>query len=180
MSYTEPLFNQISRFLMSMGFGFVLCIIYLIFSFLRMLCGEKRWMYILYDTLFGITATVLSFFFMLIYNNGQVRLNLVVGQLIGGAVLYFTLGRRLIKPMTALSKLVRGVLKIVLMPLKLYIESFPAFFRRLRDRMSERKKRRSALKKENTEGIKGGRNRKKRKNKKEIKKYSENTLEKSA
>lgn len=164
---------------MSMGFGFILCILYIIFSFFRMILGEKRWAYILTDILFGIIATVLSFFFMLIYNNGQVRFNLVIGQLTGGIVLYFTVGRYLLKPLGLLSLTVRKASGIIFLPLLLYLKSFPSFFKRIFNRMKEKKHTGSAAEKENQSELRQKR-RKKRKNKKENKKYSENTLEKSA
>ena len=179
MNYTEPLLNQVSRFLMSMGFGFILCILYLTFSFIRMMLGEKRWAYIVTDILFGIIATVLSFFFMLIYNNGQVRLNLVVGQLTGGMELYFTVGRYLLKPMGVLSHAVRKTGGIVFLPVMLFFKSFPCFFKRLFNSIKEKRHTSSTAEKENL-SVQKQKRRKKRKNKKENKKYSENTLEKSA
>ena len=148
MSYTEPLLNQVSRFLMSMGFGFILCVLYLAFSFLRMIMGEKKWMYIFSDMLFGITATVLSFFFMIIYNNGQVRFNLVLGQMIGGIVLYFTMGRYLTKTIEAVSLTVRKAVRVFLMPAVLYLRSFPSFFIRLYNKLKIKKQKKLSAEKE--------------------------------
>ncbi len=165
MSYTEPLLNQVSRFLMSMGFGFILCVLYLAFSFLRMIMGEKKWMYIISDMLFGITATVLSFFFMIIYNNGQVRFNLVLGQMIGGIVLYFTIGRYLTKPIEAVSLTVRKAVRVFLMPAVLYLRSFPSFFIRLYNKLKIKKQKNYQLKRSPKKHLKRRKGKKEKKQK---------------
>lgn len=143
MNYTEPLLNQINRFLMSLGFGFVLCVLYLVIKFFRMTAGEKKSVYIFFDILFGVVATVLSFFFMLIYNNGQVRLNLVVGQFIGGSMLYLILKRYLTVPMKLASGMLRRCVAVVFLPLVLYLKAFPNFIKglvlRIRDKREGKK-----------------------------------------
>ncbi len=129
MTYSEPLFNQISRFVTSIGFGFFLCILYVAVVFLRMCISEKRWAIILQDLIFSFLATIISFFFMVLYNNGEVRLNLVTGQLIGGLVLYFTVGKYILLLLEKCAFVVRKILAMLLLPLKLYLKAFPSFFK---------------------------------------------------
>ena len=38
-------------------------------------------------------ASVISFFFMVLYNSGQIRLNLMLAELFGGLAFHFSLGK---------------------------------------------------------------------------------------
>lgn len=171
MIYSEPLFNQISRFVSSIGFGFILCIVYLAVTFLRLCISDKKWAVITGDLLFGITGTVLSFFFMVIHNNGQVRLNLVVGQALGGVVLYAGFGRYFVKLLKKPALLIRKGCHLITMPIKLYILAFPKALRMLIRSLKEKNKTEKKIKKDKT---------KKTAKKFKIKSnYCKNTIEKS-
>ncbi len=129
MIYSEPLFNQISRFVSSIGFGFVICVLYVVLVVLRSVISDKRWAIITQDIVFGVLTTVLSFFFMVLYNNGEVRWNLVFGEVLGGGVLYYTCGRHILNFMKKPAKLLRHLVSLSLTPLKLYLNAFPKFFK---------------------------------------------------
>lgn len=129
MTYSEPLFNQISRFVSSIGFGFVICVLYLVLVILRTVISDKKWAIITQDIIFGVLTTVLSFFFMVLYNNGEVRWNLVLGEALGGGVLYYTVGRHILSFMKKPTELLRRFIALSLTPLKLYISAFPKFFK---------------------------------------------------
>lgn len=131
MTYSEPLFNQVSRFVTSIGFGFVICVLYIVLVITRSIISDKKWAVITQDMIFGILTTVLSFFFMVLYNNGEVRWNLVFGEILGGGVLYYTIGRHIIKFMQGPIKLMRHFIALTLTPLKLYLTAFPKFFKSL-------------------------------------------------
>ncbi len=171
MTYTEPLFNQISRFVTSIGFGFLLCILYIAVVFLRMCISEKRWAIIVQDLFFSFLTTVISFFFMVLYNNGEVRLNLVTGQLVGGLVLYFTVGKYVLTFLEKCAIAIRRLIALMLKPVTLYIRAFPSFFGNAISKI-----------KDNREKVFKGQDQKgkvKTKNKCKKKKYSRNPLEKS-
>ncbi|MBQ8503646.1 MAG: spore cortex biosynthesis protein YabQ [Clostridia bacterium] len=160
MIYSEPLFNQVSRFITSIGFGFVICILYLAVVFMRMLVSDRKWAIIAQDIIFGITATVMSFFFMVLYNNGEVRWNLVFGEFIGAGVLYFTVGRYALSFLKKAAGIIRKITGLVLMPVVLYLKAFPSFFSGIIRSCKQKNEKRV-----------------KKKNKK--RKYSQNPLEKS-
>lgn len=102
MSYSEPLINQVYRFFLAVGFGVLMGAVYELLSILKILLSEGRKTVVFTDIIFSVLFTVFSFFFMLVYNEGEARANLVVAQLAGVYVFHITFGKRLIKPFIAL------------------------------------------------------------------------------
>ena len=97
MIYSEPLLSQFSYFFYSLGFGIFIDGWYVLVIFIRMCLSDTKRGIIIADVIFSISTTVASFFFMVLYNNGQVRLNLVAGQFIGATVTHFLLGGKILK-----------------------------------------------------------------------------------
>ena len=102
MSYSELLINQVYRFFLAVGFGVLMGAVYELLSILKILLSEGRKTVVFTDIIFSVLFTVFSFFFMLVYNEGEARANLVVAQLAGVYVFHLTFGKRLIKPFIAL------------------------------------------------------------------------------
>ena len=98
MSYTEPLINQIYRFLLSLGFGVLMSLFYEILSCLFLIVSNGKKSVFARDIIFSVVFTVLSFFFMLVYNEGVVRFNLIFGHLSGLAVFHLTFGKMIQAP----------------------------------------------------------------------------------
>lgn len=132
MIYTEPLFNQISRFAVSVGFGFIICILYFAVFFVRKAISDKKGAVIVQDIAFGIIATILSFFYMVIYNNGEVRINLLIGEITGAVVFYFAVGKYTLVYFEKTAILIRKIISDILLPLNLYINSFFVFYKNLK------------------------------------------------
>ena len=117
MRYTEPLSNQVLMFISSIGPGVLIGLIYdVIFSFFRALSDKKAFM-IISDISFSVIATMISFFYMVIYNSGTVRLNIILAQLIGAVTFHYTLGRYLGVPIIFFSNLLRKTAGIIFKPL---------------------------------------------------------------
>ncbi len=124
MTYSEPLINQISCFLTSVGFGFVMCLLYMSVRLLFRVISKKPWAVMTGDGAFVILASFISFFFMIISNNGLVRLNLIIGQALGGAVMYFAVGRFLMKYLFIICDALHSVIFNILYPVRVYIKAF--------------------------------------------------------
>ena len=93
MRYTEPLSNQVLMFISSIGPGVIIGLLYdVIFAFFRRL-GKNKATTIIGDILFSTVAMLISFFYMVVYNNGTVRLNVAVAQIIGAVAFHITMGR---------------------------------------------------------------------------------------
>lgn len=93
MNYSEPLVSQIVVFCRAAGCGVLLGVLYDAVSLLRMLFGERKGVYVFFDTAYFLMASLVSFFFMVLYNSGQVRLNIMLAELVGGVAFHYSLGR---------------------------------------------------------------------------------------
>ena len=102
MSYSEPLINQVYRFFLAVGFGVLMGVFYEAVNLLKTLPFLGRKTSLAFDFIFSVIYTVLSFFFMLVYNEGESRANLVLAQLAGVYVFHITFGKKLTAPFIAL------------------------------------------------------------------------------
>lgn len=118
MIYSGPLSDQIIVFIRCIGLGVLLGIIYEAFSLLRCFLSDKTRAYVICDIAFSLTATVISFFYMILYNNGRVRLNLVAAQIIGGVAFHYSVGRYLMKPLSFVAVKIRRGISAAFSPLK--------------------------------------------------------------
>lgn len=116
MSYSEPLINQLRVFFLSVGVGFTLCIVYITVHGLFRLLGKKRWVTYIADGLFCFITAFVSFFFMVLYNNGRVRLHLFLGEVVGFFSLYLSAGRYILALLVGLSTKINAVLLFLLRP----------------------------------------------------------------
>ena len=97
MNYSEPLINQVVIFCRAVGCGIILGVLYDGVSLIRMVFGERRGIYIFFDTAYFIAASLVSFFFMVLYNSGQIRLNIMLAELFGAAAFHLALGKYILK-----------------------------------------------------------------------------------
>ena len=103
MNYREPLSDQVLIFISSIGPGVLIGFMYdVIFSFFRAF-GNKKAIIITADLCFSVLATLLSFFYMVVFNSGTVRLNMIIAQLIGAVTFHYTLGKYIAKPVTMIA-----------------------------------------------------------------------------
>ena len=103
MSYSEPLVNQFYRFVMSLGLGVITALIYEIISCAFLILSNSKKSIFIRDILFSVIFTVISFFFMLVYNEGEIRFNLIFGQLLGLLAFHITFGKNIQKPFLKIS-----------------------------------------------------------------------------
>ena len=113
MNYTEPLINQVYRFSLAVGFGVIMAVIYETFSFVRIIFESRKVTFIC-DIIFSVVFTVMSFFFMIVYNDGEARFNLVAAQLLGLVSFHIAFGKYLLSPFRAMSEKVRNKLNFKL------------------------------------------------------------------
>ena len=117
MRYTEPLSNQVLMFISSIGPGVIIGLLYdVLFSFFSKL-GKNTATTIVGDVLFSLIATMISFFYMVVYNNGTVRLNIIVAQIIGAVAFHITMGKYVAKIVGFAAMLMGKVIAIVSSPL---------------------------------------------------------------
>lgn len=142
MTYGVSLARQTYSFFVSVGFGFALGIVYDIFFIIRNTLAKRKWVTVLCDAVFIITASVLSFLLLLIVTDGVVRAYAVFGELFGFFVYYFSLGVFIVKiceKMTAVIKAVFSffkkvfisVFKVIFYPFRKIFLIFARFFKKI-------------------------------------------------
>lgn len=143
MNYSEPLVSQIVVFCRALGCGILLGLLYGAVCVVRMLFGERKGVYVFFDILYFLMASLLSFFFMVIYNSGQVRLNIILAELVGGVAFHFSLGRYILGRYAAYLACVRNFFAFLARPFIKTAEHLRDFsgriFRRLGKKLSEMK-----------------------------------------
>ncbi len=102
---------QLSVFLKSIGAGFVIGILFSVFSVLNLLNGKNTAIVCIRDIIFFLISAVFTFLFALKYNAGIIRFYLLAGELIGFCLSYMftcnvirTLADRLSKKIILLNK----------------------------------------------------------------------------
>lgn len=90
--YSFSLATQTRLFLMSLGFGFLMGLVYELFRTFRTVFGNKKWTYLLTDILFLITLGFLNTLFFLLCNEGEIRLFALFGESLGFISYFVTIG----------------------------------------------------------------------------------------
>ena len=129
MRYTQPLSDQVLIFISSIGPGVIIGFLYdVIFSFFRTF-GNKRALTIAADLIFSVVTTLLSFFYMVVYNSGVVRLNIIIAQLIGAIAFHYTIGRYVEKGVCLIARLMNKLIKTVFFPLTFIVKKSAGFIK---------------------------------------------------
>lgn len=133
MTYSEPLINQVRIFLLSIGVGVPLCLLYVALQSASAFFGKRKWAVYTADILFSALSAFVSFFFMVFYNNGRVRLHLVIGEAVGFFVFYFAVGKYLLAFFIRVALLASRVTGFVLYPLLRVARAFGNIYYLLKD-----------------------------------------------
>lgn len=141
MTYAEPLSNQILMFISSIGPGVLIGFIYdVIFTFFRTF-SHKRAVIITADIIFSILATLISFFYMVIYNSGTVRLNIIFAEALGAVAFHFTMGRYISKPIEFIAVIFGRVVGIICYPVVFLIGKIKLLYGKILLKVPDRFKR---------------------------------------
>ena len=92
MEYIQGMAEQTGIFFYSLGFGFLLGILYDVFRTLRLIVSRSAGFAFFADTLYFILCGFLIFFFMLVTDKGRLRLYTAAGEILGWLIYYFSLG----------------------------------------------------------------------------------------
>ena len=116
MDYIQGLSAQTEIFLLSLGFGFLLGILYDIFRTLRLIISGSSGFTVFMDVLYFVMCGFLVFFFNLIVDDGKIRLYVLSGDLLGWLIYYFSLGEISIRISNRIISLSRRITKAFLKP----------------------------------------------------------------
>lgn len=120
--YSLSLAQQTKGFLLALGMGFLLGILYDVIRIIRISISRGRALVVVCDFIFCALACLCTFLFCLTVNEGEIRLYLVLGEIAGFFTYYFSLGVIIFscseKIINFIKKLLRSVFSAILFPFK--------------------------------------------------------------
>lgn len=122
MDYIQGIAAQTENFFYSLGFGFLLGVIYDVFRTVRMIISRAKGFVFFMDFVYFALCAFLTFCFLLVVDGGKVRVYTACGEILGWSIYYFSFG-------SIVLKISNGII---------------GFFRRLFGRISKKMKRLSA------------------------------------
>lgn len=90
--YSLSLATQTRSFLLSLGFGFVMGILYDVFRLVRVCISNGKKIQIAFDVAFCIVLAFLTFIFFMTVNEGEFRIYLILGEAVGFCVYSLSFG----------------------------------------------------------------------------------------
>lgn len=127
--YSFSLASQTKSFLLSLGFGFIMGILYDVFRMIRISFSKNKKSFLFFDIVYCVILCFCSYLFFLTVNEGSVRMYLLFGEAAGFGIYYFSLGIAVFKASEKLISVVKSavgkIFKTVLFP-------FLWIFRKLR------------------------------------------------
>lgn len=117
MDYIQGLAEQTEIFLYSLGFGFLLGILYDVFRTLRLIISNSRGFVFFMDMLYFAVCAFASFCFIMVVDCGRVRIYAALGWALGWLIYYFSFGAIAIKVSGAVISAVRRFFAAVFAPI---------------------------------------------------------------
>ncbi len=120
--YSLSLAQQTKGFLLALGMGFILGILYDIIRIIRISISRGKAGVVICDIFFCALACFCTFLFCLTVNEGEIRLYLVLGEVAGFFTYYFSLGAVIFscseKIIDFVKKIIRLVFGVILFPFR--------------------------------------------------------------
>ncbi len=92
MDYIQGLSEQTEIFFLSLGFGFLLGVVYDVFRVVRLIISRSAWFTVFMDILYFLICAFLIFSFNLVVDSGKIRVYVLLGDMLGWFIYYFSLG----------------------------------------------------------------------------------------
>lgn len=103
-------------FLYAILLGTLLGAIYDLFRIIRISFGGKVVAVFIEDIIFSIAALVLTFVFVIAFNNGELRFFILIGEFLGFTVYYFTVGKLTMLISKAIIKVIKRLIFLISFP----------------------------------------------------------------
>ena len=127
--YSLSLAEQSKGFLLSLGFGFLMGIFYDLFRIIRISISKSKKIVLVFDLLYCVFLGFCSYLFFLVVNEGDIRAFLLLGEGIGFAIYYFSLG---VVVFTASEKIVNTTKKVLFKVFQVVLFPFRWIFKKLK------------------------------------------------
>jgi spore cortex biosynthesis protein YabQ len=132
MEYIQGISTQTTLFLYSLALGFGLGVIYDVFRTLRMFVPRVKWLTVTADILYFTLCGVISFFFVLVTDEGKLRVYTVLGIMLGWCIWYFSFGVLAMKISSAVVKGIKRFFSLISKPVKLIFRKLIRLARKTR------------------------------------------------
>ena len=128
--------EQTLIFIASLGLGFIFGILYDAMRAIRLSITKSRGLIIAFDLLYFFIVALGSYLFIIATNKGEVRSYIIIGELLGAAFYYFSLGFALMKLTDKLVSLLNSfyslAFKFISFPFRLIKSAFSRVFGKLK------------------------------------------------
>ena len=135
MIYLPTIADQTKVFMLSVGMGFILGILYDLFRIIRLIITDKPRAFVIQDILYVAVSAFLSFLFLLSVNNGKVRLFELAGEVLGWLIYYFSFGSVAIrfgdKLISAVKNFLKFIFRILIHPVVTLVLKIIKFFKKI-------------------------------------------------
>lgn len=121
MEYIQGISSQTALFFLSVGFGFLLGLLYDVFRTLRLVVSDAKGFVFAMDFLYFIACGILSFFFLLVTDEGRLRIYTLSGEILGWMIYYFSLGAVVTKISGAAARIFKKVFSVLTAPVKFFL-----------------------------------------------------------
>ena len=123
--YMLTIADQTRLFLLALGLGFLLGIVYDLFRVVRMAFTMRRVGVFIQDVLFFLTCAAATFLFLLAVNQGEIRGFIIAGEGLGFLIYYFSFGLLAVRVSSFLVHAIHRLFFVISVP-------FRALFRLLK------------------------------------------------
>lgn len=132
--YIDNIASQLQVFLYSVGFGFILGLVYDLFRIFRVFVIKNSKAIPMQDIAYFLLCAILTFVFLLVVNNGRFRFNIFAALVTGFTAYYLTLGRFSVGFAVAVSKRINSIISgfsiILTAPYRLAAEFLGKIYRK--------------------------------------------------
>lgn len=128
--YSLSLAQQTKSFLLSLGFGFIMGVFYDLFRIIRISISKSQKIILPFDLAYCVFLAFCSYLFFLVVNEGDIRGFLLLGEGIGFAIYYFSLG---VVVFRISEKIVNGIKRFISLLFKVFSSPFRRIFKKLQN-----------------------------------------------
>lgn len=97
MDYIQGIASQTENFFYSLGFGFLLGVLYDVFRTVRLIVSRAKTFVFFMDLVYFAFCAFLTFCFLLVVDSGKIRVYTACGEILGWSIYYFSFGSIVLK-----------------------------------------------------------------------------------
>ena len=135
--YIQGLAQQTNSFLLCVGFGFLLDILYVAVRFIRKIFSGSKKAVPVQDILFFIIAALCTFLFLLYVNNGEMRGYVFLALFLGAVICHCTFGLIFLKLSDRLARFIRKTALFLLSPIRRLAQKTAYLFKNIQKNIAK-------------------------------------------